>query len=149
MAKLPPTFVKAPPAATLAASSATPSTEQPAKPRRARKSSLVAEAPRDARDVLLRLDEAVYQALEDARAELQRAGEDVSLEQMVQRVLTEWIRARTAPARIAPAAAPIPPAPERRDDGLVDRLRAFAAAPLRTWRELGATLRRMSGLPAR
>jgi hypothetical protein len=141
MAKLPPTFVKAPTAAA--------SEPAAAGSRRARKTSLVAEAPiiRDARELLLRLDDAVHRALEDARDELRKAGEDVSLEQMVQRVLTDWLRARTAPAR---AALPEPPAATAaRDESLIDRLRSFAAAPLRTWRELGATLRRMSGLTAR
>jgi len=122
MAKLPPSFVKAPPA------------ESAAKPRRARKPSLVGE--RDVREILLRLDETEYRALEDARETLHRAGEDVTLEQMVHRVLTGWAKPRVAPE------------PERRDEGVIDRLRAFAAAPLRTWRELGAALRRMARLPA-
>ncbi len=138
MAKLPETFVKAPPADPGA----------PSRPRRARKSSIIAEAPRDLRELLLRLDDAEYQALEDARDALRRAGEDLTLEQMIHRVLTDWACARTAPATV-PTSAAAATAAVHRDENLVERLRAFAAAPLRTWRELGATLRRMSGLPAR
>lgn len=131
MAKLPPQFVKAPPA-------------DPAAPaRRTRKPSLVAAAaaaPRDPREVLVHLTDDDHRALEDARAALRDAGEDVTLEQMIHRVLADWtMRVRAAAAAaVAPAPEPAP-----RVDGLVDRLRALAAAPLRTWRELGATVRRM------
>jgi hypothetical protein len=128
MAKLPPQFVKAPPAPTAAPK------------RRSRKTSLVPEA-RDVRELLLRLTDDEHRALEEARAALQRGGEEVTLEQMIHRVLAEW----TLRNRLARAPAPEP----RREERLVDRLRALATAPLRTWRELGASLRRMSGLPAR
>jgi hypothetical protein len=50
---------------------------------------------------------------------------------------------RPAPAPTAQAAQ----APH--DERLLDRLRAMAATPLKTWRELGATLRRLSRLPLR
>jgi len=127
MAKLPPSFVKAPPA------------EPAAAPRRTRKPSIVAESPRDPRELLLRLEETELRALEEAREALRADGVDVSIEQMVHRVLVDWIRSRTAP-QPAPRAEPV------RTETVFDRLRAFAAAPLRTWRELGATLRRVSGL---
>jgi hypothetical protein len=125
MAKLPPQFVKTP-------------ADAPA--RRARKTSIVsAEAPPpDVRDVVLRLGDDELRALEDARAALRRAGEDVSLDQMIHRVLADWTRRNQATAAPAPV------------ESLVDRLRTLAAAPLRTWRELGTVaLRRMSGLLAR
>jgi len=133
MAKLPDTFVKAP--------------AEAAKPRRSKKASMVAEAPRDLRDIVLRLDDAELDALEAALAELRAAGLELTLEQMIHRVLHDWTAARTAPAKVEPATPAAQTAP-RREEALFDRLRAFAAAPLRTWRELGATLRRMSGLRA-
>jgi hypothetical protein len=129
MSKLPPDFIKSPAAA-------------PAqRPRRTRKTSLVtAEPARDPREVVIRLTDDDHAALEEARQTLQRAGEDVTLGQMIQRVLAEW-RSRALTAT-APAAAPTPaPAPD--GERILDRLRALAAAPLRTWRELGATLRRI------
>jgi hypothetical protein len=129
MSKLPPDFVKPTPAA-------------PAqRPRRARKASLVtAEPARDPREIVIRLTDDDHAALEAARQTLQRAGEDVTLDQMIHRAITEWRpHALTAPP---PASAPAPtPAPD--DERILDRLRAFAAAPLRTWRELGARLRQI------
>ena len=132
MSKLPPEFVKAP----------APAGDSAPRARRARKTSMVAEPAPDPRDVLLRLTEEEHQALEDARQALSRAGETVTLQQIIHRVLAEW----TLRTKLAPT-----PEPSRtpRDEGLLARLRAFAASPLRTWRELGATLRRLSGLPQR
>lgn len=125
MSKLPPEFIKS------------PGPEQ--RPRKTRKASLVtAEPAPDPREVVIRLTDEDRAALEDARETLRREGEDVTVEQMIQRVIAEWrTRALTAPA---PAAAPMP-APQ--DERLLDRLREFAAAPLRTWRELGARLHRI------
>lgn len=129
MSKLPPDFIKSPSAA-------------PApRPRRARKTSLVpAEPARDPRELVIRLTDDDYAALEDARQTLQRAGEDVTLDAIIHRAIAEWRpRALTVPAT-APAPAPaLTPLEER----ILERLRAFAAAPLRTWRELGARLRRL------
>jgi hypothetical protein len=129
MSKLPPDFIKSPAAA-------------PAqRPRRARKTSLVpAEPARDPRQVVVHLTDEVYAALEEARQTLLRAGEDVTLDQMVHRVVAEW----RPGALTAPVAAPAPtPAPAPTDDRMLERLRAFAAAPLQTWRELKARLRRI------
>lgn len=136
MSKLPPEFVKAPPA-------------QPApRARRARKTSIVAaEPPPDPRELVLHLTDDELQALEEVRLTLQRAGEDVTLAQIVHRVIAEWRLYTTRATEAAEAAEPAEPAP--RDARILDRLLALAAAPLRTWRELGATLRRLSGLPAR
>ena len=129
MSKLPPEFVKAPPA------------EPAPRTRRARKTSIPpAEPVLDPREILLRLTDEEHQALEDARQVLLRAGEEVTLEQMIHRVIAEWnLRAREAAA----------PTPARRDESIIDRLRALVASPLRTWRDLSAALRRMSGMPAR
>jgi len=131
MSKLPPDFIRSPSAA-------------PAqRPRRARKSSLVpAEPVRDPRELVIRLTDDDYAALEDARQTLQRAGEDITLDAMIHRAITEWRPgALTAPV---PAPAPAPsPAPPLADERILERLRAFAASPLRTWRELGARLRRL------
>lgn len=155
MSKLPPEFVKAPAAASAvsvtvpAPAASTASLTAPSAPpaaasraRRTRKASLVAEPPPDPREVLLRLTDEEHAALEDARQALVRAGETVTIAQIIHRVIAEWsLRTKLAPT--PEAAQPV------RDESLIDRLRAFAASPLRTWRELGATLRRLSGLPAR
>lgn len=124
MSKLPSDFVKAP----------APRAKKP--PRKA--TTLVAPDPRE---LLVHLTDDELRELETARAALERAGERLSLEQLVHRVLADWIVRRQAPAPM----------------DMRDRLRALAAAPLRTWRELnatpvrswrdlGATLRRISSL---
>ena len=122
MAKLPTEFVKAPAA-------------KPAPRRRAQKTSLLdPEAARALlREVIVRLSESEHKQLEDARAELARSGEEVSLEQMIHRIIAEW-SVRLAEAR-QPATRPV--------DGILAQLRRLAGQPLRTWRELGvAALRR-------
>jgi hypothetical protein len=128
MAKLPAEFVKAP---------ADKPTAAPAK-KRPKKTALVSPETARAllREIHLRLTEVEYRALEDAREELRKAGQEVSLEQMLHRVITEWIAARAAAA----AAAALPPV-----DSLLDRIRRFARSPLRSWRELGAAVRRLRG----
>ena len=128
MAKLPAEFVKAPgekPAAT-------------AVKRRPRKTALVSPETARAllREIHLRLTEVEFRALEDAREELRRIGQEVSLEQMLHRVIHEWNAARAAAATAA-AAPPI--------ESLLDRIRRFARSPIRSWRELGAAVRRLRG----
>lgn len=114
MSKLPTDFVKAP----------------APRPRKPRKATLVAADPRE---LLVHLTDDELRTLEDARQTLERAGERVTLEQLVHRVIAEWMVRRQAPAPL----------------DMRDRLRAFAAAPLQKWRELGATLRRVSDLVMR
>jgi hypothetical protein len=144
MSKLPAEFIKSPPAA-------------PAqRPRRARKTSLVtAEPVRDPREIVIRLTDDDYAALEDARQVLQRTGEDVTLDHMIQRVIAEWRpHALTGPvpasaSASAPAPAPAPtPAPAPRDEPILVRLCAFAMAPLRTWRQIRTRLLQISKLQA-
>ena len=119
MSKLPNDFVKAP--------------APQAKPRvrRSSRASLVSsstEPARDPRELVVRLTDDEYQALEEARQQLVASGCEVSLEQMIHRVFAEWmIRARSVLR-----AATTPPAPERRDEAMLVRLRAFIAEPLRT-----------------
>lgn len=131
MAKLPAEFVKAPGEKPAAA---------PVK-RRTRKTALVSPETARAllREIHLRLTEVEFRALEDARDELRRIGQEVSLEEMLHRVITEWIAARAAAAR----AAAVPPV-----DSLLDRIRRFARSPLRSWRELGAAVRRLRSATA-
>jgi hypothetical protein len=128
MARLPSEFVKSPAA-------------RPAPRRRSKKTSLLdPEAARALlREVIVRLGETEHRALEDARAELGRAGEEISLEQMVHRIISEWT-ARRAESR-QPAARPV--------EGILAHLRRLARDPVRTWRELGAAaVRRLTGLAA-
>jgi hypothetical protein len=123
MAKLPSEFVK-PPAA------------RPASKRRGKKTSLLdPEAARALlREVVVRLSETEHRALEDARAELARGGEEVTLEQMVHRVITEWNVRRSQAQQ--PAARPV--------ESILAQLRRLASSPVRTWRELGiAAMRRL------
>lgn len=135
MSKLPDAFVKAP-------------SPRPSKPkaRRTRKASLISPEPvRDPREVVLHLTEEEYQALEEARQKLNQSGVEVTLEQMIHRVFAEWmLRARAAlqpaPAQPEPAATEAAP----RDPHVLARLRAFVAAPLRTWRELAGFMWRAS-----
>lgn len=132
MSKLPPEFVKAP----------APATDAAPRARKGRKASMVTVVdpppPPDPRDVLLRLTDEEHQALDDARQALVRVGETVTLEQIIHRVLTEWTMRTKLTATPEPAQVP-------RDESLIGRLRTLASQPLRTWRELGATLRRLSG----
>ena len=131
MAKLPAEFVKAPGEKPAAA---------PVK-RRTRTTALVSPETARAllREIHLRLTEVEFRALEDAREELRRIGHEVSLEEMLHRVITEWIAARAAAAR----ATAVPPV-----DSLIDRIRRFARSPMRSWRELGAAVRRLRGATA-
>lgn len=126
MSKLPAEFVKAP-------------ATQPKQPRtrRTRKASLISPDPvRDPRELMLHLTEEEYAALEEARRELQEAGSEVTLEQMIHRVFADWMTRVTAVVQ-PPQDAAEPTAPAR-DDHMVARLRTFLAAPLRTWRSLAA-----------
>ena len=131
MAKLPAEFVKAPGEKPAAA---------PVK-RRTRKTALVSPETARAllREIHLRLTEVEFRALEDAREELRRIGQEVSLEEMLHKVILEWSAARVAAARAA-AAPPI--------ESLLDRIRRFARSPIRSWRELGAAVRRLRGATA-
>ena len=131
MAKLPAEFVKAPGEKPAAA---------PVK-RRTRKTALVSPETARAllREIHLRLTEVEFRALEDAREELRRIGQEVSLEEMLHKVIQEWSAARVAAA----AAAAAPPI-----EGLLDRIRRFARSPIRSWRELGAAVRRLRGATA-
>jgi hypothetical protein len=126
MAKLPSEFVKSPAA-------------RPAPRRRGKKTSLLDPAAARAllREVIVRLGEAEHRALEEACAELGRAGEEISPEQMVHRIVTEWT-ARRAESR-QPAARPV--------EGILAHLRRLARDPVQTWRELGAAaVRRLTGM---
>jgi hypothetical protein len=128
MAKLPPDFVKA------------PAPRRASKSRSKRKTSLVtAERARDlSREVILSLSEDHKQELELARQELSRPGEEVSLEQMVEKIIAGWYATRTAD-RVTGTLS--------RSQSIVAQLRQLAERPLRSWRELGAALRRFA--PAR
>jgi hypothetical protein len=130
MAKLPPEFVKAP-----------GDSPAPAK-RKSKKTALVSPETARAllREIHLRLTESEHRALEEARDELRRGGQEVTVEQMIHRVIEQWIAARLAQAT---ASAEPPPV-----EGLLDRVRRFARSPLRTWRELGAAVRRLRGATA-
>ena len=126
MAKLPSEFVK-PPAARSAGR------------RRVKKTSLLdPEAARALlREVIVRLTEPEHRALEDARAELARAGEQVTLEELLHRIIAEWT-AQRAEAR-QPVARPV--------EGILAHLRRLASQPVRTWREQAvAAVRRLAGL---
>jgi hypothetical protein len=136
MSKLPAEFVKAP-------------ATQPKQPRarRTRKASLISPDPvRDPRELVLHLTEEEYAALEEARRELQEGGSEITLEQMIHRVFADWMVRMRTPAQPAAAAAETTAA---RDEHVIDRLRAFVAAPLRTWRELATTMWRASNLRRR
>lgn len=134
MSKLPDSFVKAP-----------PSKQTKSKARRTRKASLISPTPvKDPREVVVHLTEEEYQALEEARQKLVQGGVEITLEQMIHRVFAEWmLRARAA---LEPAPQPEPATAEAapRDPNLLARLRAFVAAPLRTWRELAGAMWRVS-----
>jgi hypothetical protein len=128
MAKLPSEFVKSPAA-------------KPAPRRRTKKTSLLdPEAARALlREVLLRLTESEHRTLEEARAELARAGEELSLEQMIHRIIADWTTRRAEAHQ--PATRPV--------EGILAQLRKLAGSPLRTWRELGlAAYRRLAGFGA-
>jgi hypothetical protein len=135
MSKLPTEFVKAPAA-------------KPA--RRGKKTAAPLEVdPGLARQLVLALTEDEHRMLEDVRAELARDGEELTLEQLVHRILGEWQIQRTAVVA-APQPAPIAepmPAPSAAD-GVIALFRRFRASPRAALRDLTATLRRLSGLPA-
>lgn len=136
MSKLPAEFVKA------------PATQPKSRVVRARKkASLISPEPvKDPHELLLHLTDDELAALEEARQKLHQAGSEVTLEQMVHRVFADWmLRSRTPaqPAQPAPAAAK---AVAPRDEHVIARLRAFVAAPLRSWRELATQVWRASNL---
>jgi hypothetical protein len=109
--------------------------------RRARASSLVArEAAPDLREVLVHLTDDELRALDEAR---QALGTAITLEQMIHRVFAEWMLRMKTPAMPATRDVPLPAS---RDLHMIARLRELAASPLRTWRELTATVRRFAGL---
>jgi hypothetical protein len=137
MSKLPAEFVKAP-------------ATQPKQPRarRTRKASLISPDPvRDPRELMLQLTEEEYEALEAARQKLVDGGAEVTLEQMIHRVFADWMLRLRTPAP-APAAHTIEQTkaqtPPPRDEHVIARLRAFVAAPMRMWRELGTQMWRMA-----
>ncbi|HLU67410.1 MAG TPA: hypothetical protein VKZ63_14090 [Kofleriaceae bacterium] len=137
MAKLPNDFVKAP----AAAAAKDPAAAAPARKKRSRKKTglVTAERARDLlREVVIRLGDDERRELELAREELARAGESVTIEQMVMRAIAEWCASRVA-ARAAAAAPPV--------ESILERVRRLARDPLGTWRQLGARLRRLA--PAR
>jgi hypothetical protein len=90
------------------------------------------------REVIVRLGEAEHRALEEARAELGRSGEQVTLEQMVHRIIADWTARRAEASK--PAARPV--------EGILAQIRRMARSPVQTWRELGDAVRRLTGLVA-
>lgn len=122
MSKLPTEFVQAP----------ATRTKQP-RARRPRKASLISPEPvRDPRELLLHLTEAEHQALEDARQQLQQSGVTITLDQMLHRVLADWVAQVHAAATRAPAREE--PAVVRVRDVLADRLRRWRAVASGLWR---------------
>ena len=104
---------------------------------------------RDPRELILHLTDDEYQALEEARQRLHQAGAEVTLDQMIHRVFAEWILRHAAAGHASPRHASTASAAPR-DEHVVARLRAFVAAPLRTWRELAThTLLRTLRRPTR
>ena len=129
MSKLPAEFVKSP------AKQAKP------RPQRTRKASLISPDPvRDPHELLLQLTDDELRALENAGRELQRTDSEITLEQMLHRVLADWMLRLNAPPRAAEAARAAPAEPE-----LLTRLRTFIASPLRIWHELAGRVRRTIG----
>jgi hypothetical protein len=110
--------------------------------RRTRKASLISPDPVvDPRELILQLTDEEYQALEQARQKLHQAGSEVTLDQMIHRVFAEWMMRAAKPAAAAqPQVAP-------RDERMVARLRAFVAAPLRSWRDLAGEMWRVALSP--
>ena len=124
MSKLPEEFVKA----TQPKTTRTRKTRQP---------SLVSREAPNPREVLVQLTDDELKALEEARQTLHHTGAPITIEQMIHRVIAEWmLRARTVVK-----AAPEPPA--ARELFIITRLRELAAAPLRTWRELSNNVRQL------
>jgi len=122
MSKLPAEFVK---------------TTQP-KPRttRKRQPSLVSREAPNPREVLVHLTDDELKALEEARQSLHHAGAPITIEQMIHRVIAEWmLRAKTVVKSVE--------SPPARDPYIIARLRELAATPLRTWREIRSTLRQL------
>ncbi len=85
-------------------------------------------------EVVLVLGDEERRALGAALDELRRAGQEITIEQMVSRVIADWMTARTAP-KAQPFTL----------EAAVAQVMRLARSPLRTWRELGATLRRAAG----
>jgi hypothetical protein len=130
MSKLPAEFVKAP-------------SKEP-KPRVKRVRQTIVASAADPREVMLHLTDEEFAALEDARQSLSRENITVTIEQMLHRVVADWmLRAKMALQR---ETEPKSPEPAPRDPSLLERLRELVASPLRTWRELGNRLRRLSPL---
>jgi hypothetical protein len=100
------------------------------KEKKKRQPTIVAPNPRE---VLMHLSDEELEALETARQALHTP---ITMEQMIHRVLAEWMMRAKAVAKPVEAA---PPAPN--DPKLLARLREFAAAPLQTWRAITGNLR--------
>lgn len=126
MAKLPEKFVKAP------AKKPAKGEKPAAKSRKKKATILSAEAQAElARRVVLQLSEDEHRRLEAARTELRVSGVELTLDEMIHRVIDEWL------ARPVQKAAP-----EVQPESIAVQLRRFVRSPLRTWRELGLALRR-------
>jgi hypothetical protein len=149
MAKLPDNFVKAP-AETSRVTTAHPAGKPVGKPvgkevrRKARRGVL--QPPVDAADahsVVVRLSPEEHQALSAACEALAAAGETVTIEDMIRKVVERWITATRAAA--APEhPAPTPAAPPRAIAAIRTQLRRLAEQPVRRWRALQHALRRWS-----
>lgn len=121
MAKLPAEFVKAP------------------APRRSTKRRVGTTAEKTVQrnalaltgEVVVVLGDDERRALGAALDELRRAGEDVTIEQMVGRVIGDWMARRNAP----------PPA-KLTIEAAVAHVVKMARNPIAAWRDLGASLRR-------
>jgi hypothetical protein len=149
MAKLPDNFVKAP-AETSRVTTAHPAGKPAGKPvgkevrRKARRGEL--QPPVDAADahsVVVRLSPEEHQALSAACEALAAAGETVTIEDMIRKVVERWItatRAAAAPEHPTPA----PAAPPRAIAAIRTQLRRLAEQPIRRWRALQHALRRWS-----
>lgn len=109
---------------------AKPAEKAPAAPAKARSASLLRDPAELKREVLVRLTEDEHRALEAARTEL---GGTVSLDDMIHRVLADWL-ARRGPERRTDVA--------RIAERVASELRRFARDPLGTWRHLGRAVRR-------
>lgn len=121
MSKLPAEFVKSP-------------TKQPKpKAQRTRKASLISPTPvRDPHELVLQLTDEEFNALEQARQQLQHGDAEITLEQMIHRVFADWMLRASAPREAAPPAEP----------ELLARLRTLIASPRRLLHELAGRMRR-------
>lgn len=122
MSRLPDEFVKAP---------VTPkrSTKRRAAPVADKKVARTALALTG--EVVVTLGDDERRALGAALDELKRNGEELTIEQMVGRVIHDWVSARTAP-----------PPPALTVELAIAQVMKMVRSPVRTWRELGGSLRR-------